>query len=114
MGVPVKLSVPAALMSGPFTSAEASAVGVTCGKLRGSIYRPLGSGLYRWIGLKESPHPLPIIREPPASLGFGALLIRQSLRLSLRWKPGFECSSCLRDSPGQRLKFPSATIKAVS
>lgn len=54
--MPVKPSVPAALRSGPFTSVEASAVGVTRGKLRGSSYRTLGSGLYRWVGLKESPH----------------------------------------------------------
>jgi very-short-patch-repair endonuclease len=30
-------------------------VGVTRGQLRGAAYRRVGSGLYRWAGLKESP-----------------------------------------------------------
>src|SRR5260370_29944327 len=54
--VPVKPSVPEVLRSGPFTSDEASAVGVTRGKVRGASYRPLGSGLYRWVGRKDSQH----------------------------------------------------------
>lgn len=53
--VPVRASVPAPLRSGPFTSKEASAAGVTRGQLRGARYRRLGSGLYRWAGLQESP-----------------------------------------------------------
>src|SRR5690348_585157 len=57
---------------------------------------------------------LPLIREPPASLAFAALLICQSLRLNRQWRPGSDFSLCLRDCPGQRLKFPSVTIKAVS
>jgi hypothetical protein len=48
-------SVPVELRIGPFTSAEASDVGVTRDQLRGAAYRRLGSGLYRWAGLKESP-----------------------------------------------------------
>jgi very-short-patch-repair endonuclease len=31
-------------------------VGVTRRQLRGSVYRRLGSGIYHWVGLKESPH----------------------------------------------------------
>jgi very-short-patch-repair endonuclease len=53
--VPLKHAVPAALRTRPFTSAEASGVGVTRGQLRGAAYRRVGSGLYRWEGLKESP-----------------------------------------------------------
>jgi hypothetical protein len=30
-------------------------MGVTRDQLRGASYRPLGSGLYRWVGLKERP-----------------------------------------------------------
>jgi len=47
--------VPTALRSKPFTSAEAGGVGVTRGQLRGASYRRLGSGIYSWVGLKESP-----------------------------------------------------------
>ena len=39
----------------PFTSADARNVGVTRGQLRGAGYRRLGSGIYHWAGLKESP-----------------------------------------------------------
>ena len=53
--VPAKPSVPAALRMGPFTLADAKAVGITRGQLRGSGYRRLGPGFYRWVGLKESP-----------------------------------------------------------
>jgi very-short-patch-repair endonuclease len=47
--------VPAALRTGPFTYAEARSMGVSRRQLRGSGYRRLGSGLYRWAGLRESP-----------------------------------------------------------
>jgi uncharacterized protein DUF559 len=47
--------VPTALRTGPFTYAEAIEVGVTRSRLRGRGYRRLGSGLYRWTGLKETP-----------------------------------------------------------
>jgi hypothetical protein len=47
--------VPAALKVGPFTAAEAGAVGVTRGGLRSAAYSRLGSGLYRWAGLREGP-----------------------------------------------------------
>jgi very-short-patch-repair endonuclease len=53
--VPSKPLVPAALKAGPFTRAEASGVGVTRRQLQGAGYRRLGSGIYRWAGLKESP-----------------------------------------------------------
>ena len=51
----MRSSVPVALRSGPFTTSEASGVGVTRDQLRRPAYRRLGSGLYRWVGLKESP-----------------------------------------------------------
>jgi len=47
--------VPPALKTGLFTPAEASAVGVTRGQLRGPGYRRVGPGLFRWVGLEESP-----------------------------------------------------------
>ena len=53
--MPFKHAVPAGLRTGPFTLAEAHRLGVTRGQLRGASYRGLGSGLYRWAGLKESP-----------------------------------------------------------
>ena len=53
--MPIKVSVPAALRAGPFTYSEARSIGVSRRQLRGAGYRRLGSGLYRWAGLKESP-----------------------------------------------------------
>jgi len=53
--LPTRPSVPSALRTGPFTPAEAIALGVTRGQLRGSGYSRLGSGFYRWSGLQESP-----------------------------------------------------------
>jgi very-short-patch-repair endonuclease len=53
--VPVKPVVPLALKTRLFTSAEAGALGLTRSQLRGASYRRLGSGLYRWTGLQESP-----------------------------------------------------------
>lgn len=47
--------MPAVLRSGAFTLAEASCAGVTRGQLRGAGYRRLGSGLYCWAGLTETP-----------------------------------------------------------
>src|SRR5713101_7892436 len=46
--------VPMELRSAPFNGAEALRFGVTRGQLRSSRYRPLGAGVYRWVGLKES------------------------------------------------------------
>src|SRR5713101_3900343 len=70
--VPAKPRVPPALRTGPFTSAEARAVGVTRGQLRGARYRRLGSGLYRWVGLKESPQVMltAVARRLPAGAAF--------------------------------------------
>src|SRR5438046_8517000 len=55
LAVSRKPSVPPALKRGPFTAAEAGVAGVTRGGLRSAAYSPLGSGLYRWAGLSESP-----------------------------------------------------------
>lgn len=70
--MPQKPSVPDALRIGPFTSADAVSVGVTRGQLRGATYRRLGSGLYRWVGLKESPQLklTAIARRLPAGAAF--------------------------------------------
>ena len=48
--------MPAALRTRPFTLAEARGFGLTRSQLRGSGYRRLGAGLYRWAGLIETPH----------------------------------------------------------
>jgi very-short-patch-repair endonuclease len=53
--VQLENAVPAALTKGPFTRAEASGLGVSRRQLRGAKYRRLGSGIYRWVGLKENP-----------------------------------------------------------
>jgi very-short-patch-repair endonuclease len=70
--VPVKPSVPAALRTSPFTASEAVAVGITRAQLRGAGYCRLGSGLYRWVGLKESPQLLlsAVARRLPAGAAF--------------------------------------------
>lgn len=70
--VPVRPSVPAALKIGPFTAAEARCRGVTREQLRGAGYRRLGAGLYRWVGLEESPHLLlsAVARRLPAGAAF--------------------------------------------
>ena len=64
--------MPAALRSGPFSTAEARGVGVTRRQLRGASYRRLGSGLYRWVGLKESPTLIlaAVARRLPAGAAF--------------------------------------------
>jgi very-short-patch-repair endonuclease len=49
-----RTQVPDALRRGPFTTAQARAVGVTRGTLRGRSYCRLGAGLYRWAGLRDS------------------------------------------------------------
>jgi hypothetical protein len=72
VSVPVKPRVPAALRKRPFTSTEASEVGVTRGKLRGAGYRRLGAGVYRWVGLQESPQVMlsAVARRLPAGAAF--------------------------------------------
>jgi very-short-patch-repair endonuclease len=53
--VPIRHNVPPSLRARPFTTADARGVGVTRRQLRGAAYRPLGSGIYHWAGLKTSP-----------------------------------------------------------
>jgi very-short-patch-repair endonuclease len=70
--VPRKPSVPAALRVGPFTLADARGVGVTRAQLRGAGYCRLGSGLYRWVDLNESPQLFlrAVARRLPAGAAF--------------------------------------------
>jgi hypothetical protein len=86
--VPVRPSVPAALKKGPFTSAEASSVGVTRGQLRGARFCRLGSGLYRWAGLKESPQLMltAVARRLPAGSAFSGL--------TAAWLHGLDVAPC--------------------
>ena len=53
--MPVRHKVPASLRKKPFTTSDARGVGVTRRQMRGAAYRPLGSGVYHWVGLKVSP-----------------------------------------------------------
>lgn len=70
--VPAIHLVPDALRTAPFTVAEAIGVGVTRAQLRGAGYCRLGSGLYRWVGLSQSPHLLlsAVARRLPAGAAF--------------------------------------------
>jgi very-short-patch-repair endonuclease len=70
--VPVRPVVPLALRTRLFTLAEASSLGITRSQLRGSSYRRLGCGLYRWVGLQESPLLLlsAVARRLPAGAAF--------------------------------------------
>jgi hypothetical protein len=70
--VPTKHMVPVALRTAPFTAEEAVLEGVTRAQLRGSAYRRLGAGLYRWVGLEESPHVklTAVARRLPAGAAF--------------------------------------------
>jgi hypothetical protein len=73
--VPINGRVPAALRIKPFNFADARSVGVTRGRLRGGGYRRLGSGIYRWVGLKESPQLMlaAVARRLPAGAAFSGL-----------------------------------------
>ena len=86
--VPVKHAVPAGLRTRPFTSAEASDVGVTRGQLRGAGYRRLGSGLYRWVGLKESPQLVltAVARRLPTGAAFSGC--------TAAWLHGLDIAPC--------------------
>jgi len=76
------------LKTGPFTLAEARRVGVMRGQLRGSCYRRLGAGLYRWIGLSESPHVIlrAMAKRLPAGAAFSGL--------TAAWLHGLEVRPC--------------------
>jgi len=86
--MPIKRSVPSALRTRPFTSAEARSLGVTRGQLRGARYRRLGSGIYRWVGLKESPHLklAAVARRLPAGAAFSGL--------TAAWLHGLDVAPC--------------------
>jgi very-short-patch-repair endonuclease len=86
--VPIKPSVPPALRVGPFTRAEASGVGVTRRQLQGAGYRRLGSGIYRWVGLKESPQLMltAVARRLPAGAAFSGR--------SAAWLHGLDVAPC--------------------
>jgi len=86
--VPVKHAVPAELRTRPFTSAEASGVGVTRAQLRGAGYRPLGSGLYRWVGLKDGP--LLILAAVARRLPVGAAFSGRTAA----WLHGLDLAPC--------------------
>lgn len=64
--------MPEGLRSIAFTVAEAGRQGVTPRQLEGSSYRRLGPGLYRWVGLRESPALtlMSVARRLPASAAF--------------------------------------------
>ena len=86
--MPPKHPVPAQLRTAPFTCAEASGVGVTRGQLRGASYRRLGSGLYLWAGLKESPQLIlaALARRLPAGAAFSGR--------TAAWLHGLDVAPC--------------------
>ena len=86
--VPLKHAVPAKLRTRPFTSAEAIGAGVSRGQLRGRSYRRLGSGLYRWVGLKESPQLIlaAVARRLPAGAAFSGR--------TAAWLHGLDMAPC--------------------
>ena len=81
-------SVPSALRTGPFRQEDAAGFGVTRKQLRGPAYRRLGSGLYRWVGLNESPHLLltAIAMRLPAGGAFSGL--------TAAWLHGLDVAPC--------------------
>ena len=86
--MPVRSSVPAALRTAPFTVAEANRLGVTRRQLRGAAYCRLGSGLYRWVGLIESPQLWlsAVARRLPAGAGFSGM--------TAAWLHGLDVTPC--------------------
>jgi hypothetical protein len=111
--MPVKPSVPAALRTAPFTAAEAIAVGVTRAQLRGAGYCRLGSGLYRWVGLKESPQLLlnAVTRRLPAGAAFSGR--------TAAWLHGLDLAPCdpievaIPDPSGTRRRAGASVSRAA-
>jgi very-short-patch-repair endonuclease len=63
-------------------------VGVTRRQLRGSAYRRLGAGIYRWVGLNESPQLMlaAVARRLPAGAAFSGR--------SAAWLHGLDLAPC--------------------
>jgi len=62
--------------------------GITRGQLRGGGYRRLGAGLYRWVGLKESPHLMltAVAKRLPVGAAFSGH--------TAAWLHGLDLASC--------------------
>ena len=71
-----------------FTLAEVGGLGITRSQLRGSSYRRLGWGLYRWAGLEESPQLLlsALARRLPAGAAFSGR--------TAAWLHGLDVAPC--------------------
>ncbi len=82
------IRVPAALRTGPFNTADAHSVGVTRSQLRGARYRRLGSGVYHWVGLKQSPQLMlaAVARRLPAGAAFSCR--------TAAWLHGLDVAPC--------------------
>ena len=80
--------MPVALRMAPFTLAEAIGVGVSRAQLRGAGYRRLGSGLYCWAGLSESPQLLlsAVARRLPPGAAFSGR--------TAAWLHGLDMAPC--------------------
>ena len=63
-------------------------MGVTRGKLRGAGYRRLGSGIYRWVGLRENPQLMltAVARRLPAGAAFSGR--------TAAWLHGLDLAPC--------------------
>jgi len=111
--VPPSHPVPAALRTGPFTVVEATGVGVTRRQLRGAAYRRLGSGVYSWVGLKESPQLLlsAIARRLPAGSAFSGR--------TAAWLHGLDLAPCdpievtIPESIGTRRRAGASVSRAA-
>jgi hypothetical protein len=106
-------SVPTELRTAPFTLAEAVAAGVTRAQLRGASYCRLGSGFYRWVGLKESSQVLltAVARRLPAGAAFSGR--------TAAWLHGLDLAPCdpievtIPDPTGTRRRAGASVRRAA-
>jgi very-short-patch-repair endonuclease len=106
-------SVPASLRNKPFKLADARGAGVTRRQLRGAAYRPLGSGVYHWVGLKESP--LLTVTGVARRLPFGAAFSGRTAA----WLHGLDLPPCdpievtMPESSGSSRRAGAAVCRAA-
>lgn len=107
------MAVPGALQRGPFTQAEALKVGVTRRQLQGSSYRRLGSCLYCWADVKDSP--LLTLTAIARRLPSGAALSGETAA----WLHGIDIEPCdpievTIPESFQRSRFPGASVRRAA
>lgn len=107
------VAVPRALQTGPFTQAEALKLGVTRRQLQGSSYRRLGSCLYCWADVKDSP--LLTLTAIARRLPSGAALSGRTAA----WLHGIDIEPCdpievTIPESFQRSRFPGASVRRAA